>query len=539
MERLVSGHAPLVLGVVCTLIYLVSTIVAFFASYNQGSGREKLTLILLGLLLPLAMAAVVRWRLETMLGILGVVVALLCPLVGLAALLLPGIDQGAAVGNLAVLVPLAGCGAVWALSRNNRPMLLVIAGSLLVATACIVVSNERSAILGISVGVAVSAGVVWRYRLAEPSPWLRVIDFASLTLITLGLAVYLGLILAPDQMSRLGVLLPSYYAQRFALWRDTPAVIQDYLYTGSGLAASPMVMSSYLFLVHVPYVYHVHNLFLQVGIEQGMIGMIGLAGMFVAAFWSMTITLRRAHAYLALCAASVLAALFTLFVSGLFESDVYAGNWIVCMFLPFGFAWLIAQHDTSVRARQRGESNRLRVRDVVVGMLPVVAVLAVIAWPGADAQWLANRAALEQTRIELARFRFPLNKIQDEVRRNPEINLDAAIQLYEAALVRNPNNVTALRRLGQINLSRGDYAAAEQKLQTAYQLAPQQRAVRQMLGEAYAVRGDLDLATELWRTVDNSADQLPARLWWYAYIEEIDEAKHIYKVLGRLGISVN
>ena len=336
--RLVSGHAPLVLGVVCTLIYLVSTIMAYFASYNQGSGREKLTLILVGLLLPLAMAAVVRRRLETVLGLLGVVLAFVCPLIGLSSLLIPGIDHGAAVGSLAVLLPLACCGMVLALSRKSRPLLVVLSGCLLFALGCVLFSDERSAILGLAVGLVMSAVMIWRLRLAPPSPWLRVFDIAAIILGVVVIGSYLGLILAPEQMSRLGVMLPPYYAQRFALWRDIPAIIQDYFFTGSGLGASPMVMSTYLFLVHVPFVYHVHNLFLQVGIEQGMLGVIGLAGMFLAAFWSMTIALRRAHSFLALCAASVFAALVSLFVSGLMESDVYAGVWTLGMFLPFGFA---------------------------------------------------------------------------------------------------------------------------------------------------------------------------------------------------------
>ena len=62
---------------------------------------------------------------------------------------------------------------------------------------------------------------------------------------------------------------------------------------------------------------------------------------------------------------------------------------------------------------------------------------------------------------------------------------------------------------------------------------------RQMLGELYAVRGDLDRATELWSTVDNSAGQLSARLWWYAYVGEAEKAEQINEVLGRLGISTN
>ncbi len=229
-------------------------------------------------------------------------------------------------------------------------------------------------------------------------------------------------------------MLPDFYAQRFAAWHDSPAIVRDYLYTGSGLGASAMVLSSYLFLVHVPYFYHVHNLFLQVGIEQGLPGMIGLLGMFVAAFWSMSIAVRRAHAYVALCAASVLASLLALFVSGLFESDVYAGRWVVIMYLSFGFAWVIAQYDVSGRATRRGVPNRPQSTDWMIGSIPLLLVAGLFLLPGAQAQWTANQGALAQTKAELSGFRFPLTLIQDEMRRDPRTKLDSSITLYRAAL---------------------------------------------------------------------------------------------------------
>jgi hypothetical protein len=331
-------------------------------------------------------------------------------------------------------------------------------------------------------------------------------------------------------------MLPTYYAERFAAWRDTPGIIGDYAFTGSGLGAAAMVLSSYLFLVHVPFFHHVHNLFLQVGIEQGLPGVIGLTGMFVAGFWSMAIAMRRAHAYVALCAASVFASLLSLFVSGLFESDVYAGNWVVVMFLAFGFAWVIAQYDVSGRAVRRGTPSRPQFGDVAIGVLPLIMVVALFLWPGAAVRWQANQAALAQTKAELAGFRFPLTMIQDELRRDPHVKLEPAIALYRHVLAQDPENSTALRRLGQIKISRGEYDAALQNLERAFQTAPGQRATRQMLGEMYAVHGQIDQAAALWATIGVAPELLRNRLWWYEHIGEEQSAKNIRTVLEQLGI---
>ena len=535
-KRVMPGHAALALGICSTALYIVSAVVSFAYSYDQGAGREKLTLMLIGLLLPLLLAVAVRNRIETVIGMLGVLLGVAAPLLGVAALTIPGVDKGTAAGNLAVLVPLAGCGIVWALTRNYLPLLAVLGVCLATATGVILVSGEYAAMLGIVVGVVIGFGYFWRQRVAAPSRWLHVVDFAVLFLAFLALTVYLLLIFAPERTGQIGAMLPEFYAQRFAAWHDSPAIVRDYLYTGSGLGASAMVLSSYLFLVHVPYFYHVHNLFLQVGIEQGLPGLIGMLGMFVAAFWSMSIAVRRAHAYVALCAASVLASLLALFVSGLFESDVYAGRWVVIMYLSFGFAWIIAQYDVSGRATRRGVPNRPQATDWMIGSIPLLLVAGLFLLPGAGAQWTANQGALAQTKAELSGFRFPLTLIQDEIRRDPHTKLDASIALYRAALAADPNNATALRRLAQIELSLGEGDDALQNLERAYDNAPADRATRQMLGEAYAVKGRLDEAAALWSSIGVAKDLLKNRLWWYEHLGDTQSASNIRAVLDRLGM---
>ncbi len=184
-KRVMPGHAALALGICSTALYIVSAVVSFAYSYDQGAGREKLTLMLIGLLLPLLLAVLVRNRIETVIGMLGVVLGVAAPLIGVAALTIPGVDKGAAAGNLAVLVPLAGCGLVWALTRNYLPLLAVLGVCLAAATGVIFVSGEYAAMLGIVVGVVIGFGYFWRQRVAAPSRWLHVVDFAVLFLAVL------------------------------------------------------------------------------------------------------------------------------------------------------------------------------------------------------------------------------------------------------------------------------------------------------------------------------------------------------------------
>jgi predicted Zn-dependent protease len=101
------------------------------------------------------------------------------------------------------------------------------------------------------------------------------------------------------------------------------------------------------------------------------------------------------------------------------------------------------------------------------------------------------------------------------LRRPGLADLSAAEAHYHAALALDPTNATANRRLGQIELARGQFDAACTHLAAAYQAIPQQRATRQMLGECNAISGRPEEAAKLWKTVDVGQSQLNIRKWWY------------------------
>ena len=127
-------------------------------------------------------------------------------------------------------------------------------------------------------------------------------------------------------------------------------------------------------------------------------------------------------------------------------------------------------------------------------------LLAGIVWvitPSFRAVLQANLGAVAQSRAELAVYRWPDVPIQDELRRLGLVDLAPAIGHYRAALALDPDNVTANRRLGQIELSMGDQAAARQHLARAYAMAPGERATRQLLAEVYAVAGEAEQARAL------------------------------------------
>lgn len=324
-----------------------------------------------------------------------------------------------------------------------------------------------------------------------------------------------------------GSYLEATVNSRLAVWQESLPLIEDYLYTGSGLGSTPMVLATYVYLLHVPYLNHAHSLYLQVAVEQGVPGLLGFAGLIVSAIGLGILWLRQGGAAARRYGCSAMAAQCALLIYGCTDAELYAGFFVPLLFLPT--ALLIAAAPliiTRTADETRAESGIARphrsLRAVWVGGLaPLLALLLLLLLPGTQSRWLANQTAVGQTRQELSLYEWPTWPIQDAVRRSNLVDTERWAAQYEQVLQLDPTNVTALRRLGQIALSQGDYPQADSLLERAYQIAPQQRATRQLLGEAKALLGDDARAKLLWQGIDLSQGQLELRRWWY---EQVDGA---------------
>jgi hypothetical protein len=142
-------------------------------------------------------------------------------------------------------------------------------------------------------------------------------------------------------------------------------------------------------------------------------------------------------------------------------------------------------------------------------------MIMLILVPGAQGQLLANWGAVQQSRTELSEYSWEEWGVQDRFRRVNDALLEPSLREYASSLAVDPGNVTANRRIGQIALSYGDLAKARFYLEAAYAKAPWQRPTRLLLGEVYAVDGDIVSAAQLWRPVGHRDAYLEGRVWWY------------------------
>jgi O-antigen ligase len=308
-------------------------------------------------------------------------------------------------------------------------------------------------------------------------------------------------------------------SDRAPIWSTGFQLATDYPFTGLGLASFSMPYSSYTLLTHVPFHNHAHNLYLDLWLETGLLGVFAFGMMSVVAF--------RAPMRDRAWRTASLAAISVMLLHGALDDPLFAyglpGQ--LFMWLPF----------VAVAREAQPAYVPLKAPLVFAGASAAVAALLMAFVPPAQAAWQANLGALTQNRIELPDYHYEKWGLQDNLRRSGAIDLTPAIAHYRQALALDRSNATANRRLGQIELANGEYDRAMPHVQAAFATTPGFRASRQLQGEALAVEDRLDEAAALWRSIDAAQGQLQQRLDWYLYFMKDDvRAGRIAAVLKRL-----
>jgi len=431
---------------------------------------------------------------------------------------LPGhrLHPNVAGGLIAGLLPLQA--AAVGRRRSGWPLLALAAATLLL-------TGSRGAWLALGVAVAVA--------LTPWPPLPKVGEGRGAALRMLAVLVVAAAAGLAAWSSRAGLL--EAVGGRLILLQNSLDLALDTPFTGIGLAGFQMAYSSYVLLLHVGHTIHSHNLFLNLWIEQGLPGLLiflWLLGLAARQGW------RSRTQEPAGGGPDVLAPLIALAVialHGLADDAFYGSRGVLLMFAPF--AWL-ARADKE--HRREGERARGKISTSASALtLALTFALLLALLPATRAMFQANLAATIQTRAELSVYRWPAYPVQDALRRPapnapPPVDLTSAIGRYRAALALDPANATANRRLGQIELSLGQYDAARAHLAAAYAAAPQQRGTRQLLGESYAIAGDVERAAALWRTVDVRQGQLGLRAGWYGAIGEDVYRQRIVQAMRQL-----
>jgi putative inorganic carbon (HCO3(-)) transporter len=229
---------------------------------------------------------------------------------------------------LLLAIPLAAALVLYAKKPLHRLFALSVTGLLLVN---LLLSYSR----GCYLALALSAFV-----------FVLLVEKRLIILSVAGLFA-LPLVLPPTMLNRLlsiTNLADSSTSYRIFIWQGTLRVLRDFWMTGlgQGLEAYNVIYPYYAFnAVVAP---HSHNLFLQVFVETGIVGLAAFLVMLAWFFRTMAVFLRRAaHKRDAVVAAAMTAAVVGFLFQGIFDHVFYNYRVMLIFFLFVGLACAFAR----------------------------------------------------------------------------------------------------------------------------------------------------------------------------------------------------
>ena len=445
----------------------------------------------------------------------------------------PSVHAYVAASTFAPALPFAIALAAWAGKR--RPWLVLLAILTLIPLGVgLLLTSSRGAWLGVA-ATGLLAGMVLAQQKWLRSQLARRLYWSALLLVgLLGLAflIFTGALepllgQVPDPSGSL--------QSRLSLFEQVWRLIGDAPFSGYGLMSFRPVYSTYGLLIHVPFHYHAHNTYLEVGFEQGLIGLFALA-------WGMLTLLGWAWRSLETGKSSPwgwagLAALGVLAVHSIFDVVYYVTRPLPLIGLYAGMAWMLREAVSQGAPALRPVNAKLRRMALAAVGFAGLALLLIFFRPLA-ARWTANLGVIEQTRLELGAYdaaHFD-NPTLDEVRQ--QLDLSQASAHFQQALAWNPTDRTALQRLAQIALSTGDYPQALSWMQTAWGAGQRDEITRLLLGDGLAAAGQPQAAAEMVRGLPWATGRLNTQAW-YRYVRQEDFARAAFAWQAVLALDPN
>lgn len=416
-------------------------------------------------------------------------------------------------GIIAMLFPLSLVAALRAARRRQWAAGLLTAGLGILLSVGLVLTSSRGAWLALLGGFA-----AWGLWLAAGRLDRRLF-LSRRQALGLGLAVMAGLgltlvLLSPGGL--VGILDrlpgPASAGSRLVITRDAINLAGDFPLTGGGLGSFDGLYSQYIQVIPYHLLIHGHNLFMNVWVEQGLVALLLLLSLLVAAFWWLADPfrsgVRRSISDQSLLCGALFACLVVMGLHGLVDDPLYGSRGALLLWLPLGL--------TAAVFPRRAASQAATLRPaalVAVGLLLVTLLAGMVAYRNTlQAIWQANLGAISMARVELSDY--PSGEWADG-RRAAE--LDGAAGRFERALALDPNNRTAWHRLGLIALLERDFDRAAGALSTAHQIDPDHRGIVKALGYSLVWAGDAPGALSYLRAVPEAAGELGAYTsWWSA-----------------------
>jgi hypothetical protein len=391
-----------------------------------------------------------------------------------------------------------------------------------VVAAAVLLATSRGALVALAAALGVY--LVWM-AIGRISSWKENVYkfFPAGVLLLIGVTALL--LILPLGIFGTGFFIgENLIVDRSELIRNGIAIMRDFPFLGAGLGSFPGLFSQYILVIPFFSLLNSHNIFVDVSIEQGMIGGLAFLLLYSIGLWKITSLLGREHASrMQIFYGCVFASIFIAMVHGLVDDYLYSGWSIALVLFPVGMSMLAVGTestpgtviDQNISFGQRSEKqtfsgSRKYSRGLMfLVIVPVVAGIG-LNWNKVAAQWFANLGAVEMAKVDLAGF--PADK-WDEGAHIGE--LQSAEMLFNRSLAYNASNRIANHRLGLIKMSERDFNSATTYLENAYRQEPSHRGLIKNLGYSYAWLGDINKSHSYLEKIPETKSEMDAYVWWW------------------------
>ena len=508
------------------LLFGVTAVISTFTAYDAAGAQGKLWVLIGAIALYLAVVSVSRrdvWLLAGGTGPIGALLALyfvfsndwrlwpaelgmfnrlglrwmgLRPSFGL-----PVLHPNTLAGMMALLLPFTIAFGLFAWRKRQLRWLQLAAATGVITAGGLLFTSSLGGWLSLTAGLGL--WLLWEIS----GRWQRQLRFSRRTIFGTAVVALLAagvLLVVVASMSGIG-----HASGRLVLARQTLFLIQDFALTGSGLATFPALYAQYIQVTPVFFAAY-SNLFLDVWLEQGLVALVALLVLIGSSFWllleqsdfSLKVkqpdeTGERSRRWrsdkmnsddLVLFRWGALVSLVVMVLHGLVDDALFGSHASPLLFFAPAMMVLVTRQSEAETAVPF--TKRLARWGLAGG---VTAVLLVALFVGLRrpivAQWYANLGALALARAELVGW--PTD--QWDSGQNLD-RFDEATTYFEQALALDPDNRTALHRLGVMAMVAREYETAVSHLVQANAQAPNHRGIGKSLGYSYVWQGQYEQA---------------------------------------------
>lgn len=534
-------------------IFLLTAIIGYWASYDQDTAWSKLWFIATGVLLYYALSAQPKENLVwvcTILFCIGVGVSLhyilaydfvnaprklqiantigrwivdVRPQFGWTS-----IHPNYVAGIVAITTPFILYPLIELRKNKSQSTFLFVIISIGAAISLFAIFMATSRGIWMAIFSALGLWLIWRFvNLRRINLQLgKETVFPSIVLIYLSVVVA---VLYMGPANSVGTFSTEYFfgtGSRAELFGRSLFILSDFPITGGGLGAFPGLYSQYI--LGIPYfnVPNSHNMFLDVMLEQGLLGGFSFLAIYLASVWFVSRALLKSNSReLQLFNWLVLLALTIAIVHGMVDDYLYNGSGA---FLALSLAGM------SAVVRRENHSDAIPIKQwdlqtVILVSLIGICLTAFLFLNKIYSIWYANLGAVQMAKVELVDF-------PNAGWAGPDIvpHLQSADASLLSSLKSDPKNLTANHRLGLILMLNRDFQSAATYLEVAHQKAPEHRGVTKSLGYCYVWLGNFDRAQLLLTDIPEAKDELDAYGGWWKNQGRSDLSKMAYTMIDKM-----